>query len=105
MYVIGHNYTSQVYGAPEIAFDIVGSTGNIYRTVINRTPTCSCPDSLKGNQCKHICYGKLSSCGMSYGRTHKASIALVMALKAPEELQYQAAFLSHVSRSLVLLCL
>ena len=57
MFVVGH-HVSQVDGAPEIAFDIVGSTGNLYRTVINRVPNCSCKDNLKGNQCKHICYGR-----------------------------------------------
>ena len=43
--------------APEISFNIVGTTGNIYRTIIGKEPTCDCPDGLKGNQCKHICYG------------------------------------------------
>ncbi|KAJ5745472.1 hypothetical protein N7520_010654 [Penicillium odoratum] len=61
---------------PEISFDIVGSTGNIYKTIIGKEPTCDCPDGKRGNQCKHICY------------------ALVYALKAPRELQYQLAFLT-----------
>lgn len=42
---------------PEISFDMVGSTGNIYKVVIGKVPTCDCPDGLRGNQCKHICYG------------------------------------------------
>ncbi|KAL2785856.1 hypothetical protein BJX66DRAFT_49202 [Aspergillus keveii] len=61
---------------PEMKFDIVGSTGNLYRTTIGKEPTCSCPDGAKGNQCKHICY------------------VLVKVLKAPAHLQYQLAFLS-----------
>lgn len=56
MFVVG-NTVREVDGAPEMSFDIVGSTGNIYKTVIGRMPYCNCPDSEKGNQCKHICYG------------------------------------------------
>ena len=41
-------------------------------------PKCTCPDNLKGNQCKHIVY------------------ALVTVLKAPARLRYQLAFLSSV---------
>ncbi|KAL4870704.1 hypothetical protein BDV12DRAFT_165634 [Aspergillus spectabilis] len=67
---------------PELKFDIVGSTGNIYKTVIGKEPTCSCPDALKGHQCKHICY------------------VLVKVLKAPTHLQYQLAFLSNELREI-----
>lgn len=56
--------------------DIVGSTGNIYKVTIGQVPTCTCPDSLKGNECKHKVY------------------ALHTVLKAPEDLQYQLAFLT-----------
>lgn len=41
---------------PEEQFDMVGTTGNIYTVTIGKQPTCSCPDSRKGNQCKHIVY-------------------------------------------------
>ncbi|KAL4963257.1 RING finger protein [Aspergillus stella-maris] len=67
---------------PELKFDIVGSTGNIYKTTIGKEPTCSCPDAAKGNQCKHICY------------------VLVKVLKAPTHLQYQLAFLSSEIREI-----
>lgn len=43
---------------PEMSFEVVGSTGNLYRTTIKKDPQCDCPDGMKGNQCKHICYGK-----------------------------------------------
>jgi Ring finger domain len=61
---------------PSEDIDIVGSTGNIYRVTISHQPTCTCPDSSKGNECKHKVY------------------ALHTVLKAPENLQYQLALLS-----------
>lgn len=36
--------------------DIVGTTGNIYTVTITHEPRCTCPDAMKGNQCKHIIY-------------------------------------------------
>ncbi|KAK5204612.1 hypothetical protein LTR47_007398 [Exophiala xenobiotica] len=63
-------------GAPSEHIDIVGSTGNVYEVVVCHTPTCTCPDALKGNECKHKVY------------------ALSTVLKAPEHLQYQLALLT-----------
>jgi hypothetical protein len=40
----------------EEVFDLAGTTGNIYQVTISRQPRCTCPDNLKGNQCKHIVY-------------------------------------------------
>lgn len=57
MFVVGHTVTEMNENL-EISFGIVGSTGNIYKTVIRKEPTCDCPDGKSGNQCKHICYGK-----------------------------------------------
>ncbi|KAI5288994.1 hypothetical protein KEM52_000949, partial [Ascosphaera acerosa] len=57
-------------------FTLCGSTGNVYVVVIRQVPSCTCPDAGKGHQCKHIIY------------------VLHNVLKAPEHLQYQAAFLS-----------
>jgi hypothetical protein len=112
MFIIGHEVggTEEV---PEVSFDIVGSTGNLYKTTIKRDPYCDCPDGAKGNQCKHICYGKYSTrtlvLGSHYPINHyhysKRSRSLplliitevlVHALKAPLHLQYQLAFLSSV---------
>ncbi|KPI46076.1 uncharacterized protein AB675_809 [Cyphellophora attinorum] len=56
--------------------DIVGSTGNIYTVTIDNVPSCTCPDSLKGNECKHKVY------------------ALNTVLHAPENLVYQLALLT-----------
>ncbi|KAI9042592.1 RING finger protein [Aspergillus affinis] len=75
MFVVGKTVTG-ADKTPEMAFDIVGSTGNIYKTTIGKVPTCDCPDAQKGNQCKHICY------------------VLAIVLKTPQHLQYQLAFLS-----------
>ena len=58
-------------------FQIAGTTGNIYTVTIDKLPSCTCPDNRRArNQCKHIIY------------------VLVRVLKAPPNLQYQAAFLS-----------
>ncbi|KAL3459268.1 hypothetical protein BJX64DRAFT_279311 [Aspergillus heterothallicus] len=81
MFVVGQTVSSPDE-VPEMNFDIVGSTGNLYKTTIGKEPTCSCPDGTKGNQCKHICY------------------VLVKALKAPEHLQYQLAFISSELREI-----
>lgn len=63
-------------GALEENVDMVGSVGNIYRVTITYQPSCSCPDGLKGNQCKHIIY------------------VLVNVLKARQDLCYQLAFIA-----------
>ena len=57
MFVVGKSVTGSDE-APEMTFSIVGTTGNIYKTTISKVSTCDCPDAQKGNQCKHICYGK-----------------------------------------------
>ncbi|KAK5090361.1 hypothetical protein LTR05_000533 [Lithohypha guttulata] len=56
--------------------DIVGTTGNIYTVTVGRLPSCTCPDHLKGNECKHKVY------------------ALAVVLQAPYEYQYQRALLT-----------
>ncbi|MCJ1444911.1 MAG: hypothetical protein MMC23_005414 [Stictis urceolatum] len=61
---------------PAETIELAGTTGNIYTVTISKTPSCTCPDAKKGNQCKHIIY------------------ALTLILKAPSHLQYQLAFLS-----------
>lgn len=38
---------------PEEEVEMTGSTGNIYTVHIGQRPSCTCPHSLKGNQCKH----------------------------------------------------
>jgi hypothetical protein len=57
MFLIDRNRTTsadELY--EEETFDVAGTTGNIYQVTISKVPTCSCPDALKGNQCKHIIY-------------------------------------------------
>jgi len=67
---------------PSEEIDVVGSTGNIYKVTIGQIPSCTCPDHLKGNECKHKVY------------------ALHTVLKAPEHLQYQLAYLSSELREI-----
>ncbi|TVY73615.1 E3 ubiquitin-protein ligase Zswim2 [Lachnellula suecica] len=58
-------------------FDIAGSKGDVYEVTIGKSPKCTCMDArIRGQRCKHIKY------------------ALVIILKAPENLCYQDAFLS-----------
>ncbi|RFU25433.1 hypothetical protein B7463_g10913, partial [Scytalidium lignicola] len=77
MFLIDRNRTQHESGEYENeVFDIAGSTGNIYQVTISKVPDCTCPDSEKGNQCKHIIY------------------ILVNVLKVKEPLSYQLAFLS-----------
>lgn len=68
MFVLGHTVTG-ADDVPEMSFDIAGTTGNIYKIVIGKEPTCTCPDARKGNQCKHICYGKLNLCAITIPNT------------------------------------
>lgn len=76
MVVLGRRRRTTQSGAPAEDIDIVGSTGNIYTVHIDHDPSCTCPDSMKGHECKHKVY------------------ALHTVLKAPEGLVYQLAFLS-----------
>ncbi|KAH9946354.1 uncharacterized protein BXZ73DRAFT_95853 [Epithele typhae] len=38
------------------SFGVLGSTGNVYTVVIDKKPSCDCPDATKGNHCKHILF-------------------------------------------------
>ncbi|MCJ1311702.1 hypothetical protein MMC25_005375 [Agyrium rufum] len=79
MYVIDRHRDEQS-DVPNETFELAGTTGNIYTVEIGLVPECNCPDSRKGNQCKHI--------------------ILHNVLKAPEHLQYQLAFLSTEIREI-----
>ncbi|KAI9829046.1 MAG: hypothetical protein M1832_000069 [Thelocarpon impressellum] len=77
---------------PTETFQMAGTTGNVYSVVIDRVPTCTCPDnSLKRKQCKHIIYVGLAVIFLK---------VLVNVLKARADLQYQAAFLSSELREI-----
>ncbi|KLJ12667.1 hypothetical protein EMPG_09495 [Blastomyces silverae] len=67
---------------PTEKVQIVGTTGNLYEVVIGLEPWCTCPDSQKGNQCKHIIY------------------VLHNVLKVSGYLEYQLAFLSSELREI-----
>lgn len=54
-YVLGRTRTG-TSECPEEIVEMTGSTGNIYHVHIARLPTCTCPHSQKGNQCKHVIY-------------------------------------------------
>ncbi len=57
MFLIDRERSMSQDGTHEIEeFSIAGTTGNIYKVVVSKVPTCTCPDASKGNQCKHIIY-------------------------------------------------
>ncbi|EIN06971.1 hypothetical protein PUNSTDRAFT_135671 [Punctularia strigosozonata HHB-11173 SS5] len=37
-------------------FSVLGSTGNVYTVVIDKEPSCNCPDAQKGHTCKHVLF-------------------------------------------------
>lgn len=74
-YVLGRSLCG-TRQCPEEVVELTGSTGNIYSVHIAQQPSCTCPHSLKGNQCKHILY------------------VLSRVLRARFELVYQLALLS-----------
>ncbi|KIK07088.1 hypothetical protein K443DRAFT_673661 [Laccaria amethystina LaAM-08-1] len=37
-------------------FSVLGSTSNVYTVTIGRKPKCNCPDTIRGNHCKHIMF-------------------------------------------------
>ncbi|OJD18394.1 hypothetical protein AJ78_01574 [Emergomyces pasteurianus Ep9510] len=83
LFVVGRQREGE--GTDEVPVEkvqIVGSTGNLYEVVIGLVPWCTCPDSEKGNQCKHIIY------------------VLHNVLKVSGYLQYQLAFLSSELREI-----
>ncbi|KAI5357449.1 Putative E3 ubiquitin-protein ligase Zswim2 [Septoria linicola] len=67
---------------PTEEVSLAGTTGNIYQITISRVPSCNCPHARKGNQCKHIVY------------------VLARVLRAPEDLEYQLAFVSSELREI-----
>ncbi|KAI1794565.1 hypothetical protein LXA43DRAFT_995617 [Ganoderma leucocontextum] len=60
-------------------FSVLGSTGNVYTVVIDKKPSCNCPDALKGNHCKHILFIFLKVLQVSMGSGHWYQKALLTA--------------------------
>ncbi|CAI7634587.1 unnamed protein product [Penicillium crustosum] len=82
MYMIRHGI-SGTKDVPKISFEVVGSTGNIYRTIIGNLPTCDCPDvRFRKAQCKHMCF-------------------VLSAMDVPSELRYQRSFLPSELRQML----
>ena len=61
MFIVGQR-VREVDEVPEFHFDVVGSTGNIYKVKIGKLPSCDCPDGKMRcrGECKHIIYGMSS---------------------------------------------
>jgi len=79
MYLVSQENTSESTDKPERTFTVLGSTGNVYNVVIGSMVTCSCPDAMKGNVCKHQLFVFLR----------------VFRLPASSPLIYQKALLAH----------
>lgn len=58
-------------------FKVLGSTGNIYTVVIDKLPSCDCPDAGKGNHCKHILFVYLKVLSVPLISTHWYQKALL----------------------------
>ncbi|KAK0240934.1 hypothetical protein EDD85DRAFT_763132 [Armillaria nabsnona] len=58
-------------------FKVLGSTGNVYTVVIDRTPRCDCPDASKGNHCKHIIFVFIKVLQVSHESSHWYQKALL----------------------------
>ncbi|KAI1391756.1 uncharacterized protein F4822DRAFT_104703 [Hypoxylon trugodes] len=54
-YVLGRT-RSGAAECPEESVELIGSTGNIYVVHVAQQPTCTCPHSQSGHQCKHVIY-------------------------------------------------
>jgi len=65
-------------------FIILGSTGNVYTVEIGKLASCTCPDHLKGNLCKHILFVLIK----------------VMAINPTSPLIYQEAWLESELRDM-----
>lgn len=78
----------------EEAFDVAGSTGNVYQVLISKQPTCSCPDARNGNQCKHFIYVLPFLPLNCIFQVLTPLQVMVNILKARLDLCYQLAFLS-----------
>ncbi|WQF89422.1 Putative E3 ubiquitin-protein ligase Zswim2 [Colletotrichum destructivum] len=60
--------------APEEEVELTGSTGNVYTVHIGQVPSCSCPHSLKGNQCKHWLYVMSRVLRAKYEHTYQLAL-------------------------------
>jgi len=58
-------------------FKVLGSTGNIYTVLIDKLPSCDCPDASKGNHCKHILFVYLKVLNLPLISTHWYQKALL----------------------------
>ncbi|KAJ9482357.1 hypothetical protein VN97_g11073 [Penicillium thymicola] len=76
MYMIRHGI-SGTKDVPKISFEVVGSTGSIYRTIIDKVPTCDCPD------------------------VRFRKVQFLSAMDVPVELRYQQTFLPSELRKML----
>lgn len=80
-YVLGRSRCGTAE-CPEEFVELTGSTGNIYVVHVAQRPSCTCPHSQQGNQCKHVLY------------------VLARVLGARFDLVYQLALLSEELREI-----
>src|SRR5437016_13385833 len=49
--------TNQDQKQDEFSYEVLGSTGSVYKVVLSVNPSCNCPDFLKrSKRCKHILF-------------------------------------------------
>ncbi|GAA5923677.1 hypothetical protein JCM1841_004824 [Sporobolomyces salmonicolor] len=82
-------------------FKVLGSTGNAYTIKIGKTPSCNCPDGMKGNHCKHILFVLLKILQVPQTSNLGVSLAsLHLPPRHPLFLWYQSALLSSELRAI-----
>ena len=47
---------SKVENELQRSYKVLGSSGNVYDVIIGKLPSCTCPDFLRGNLCKHVIF-------------------------------------------------
>lgn len=53
LYLIKQEAISSTSSGPARKFIVLGSTGNVYTVTVDGLVSCTCPDALNGNVCKH----------------------------------------------------
>eukprot|EP00510_Aplanochytrium_minuta_P001452 CAMPEP_0184015068 /NCGR_PEP_ID=MMETSP0954-20121128/6083_1 /TAXON_ID=627963 /ORGANISM="Aplanochytrium sp, Strain PBS07" /LENGTH=318 /DNA_ID=CAMNT_0026295767 /DNA_START=51 /DNA_END=1004 /DNA_ORIENTATION=+ len=61
-YIVDHMFEDK---ERRYVFQVLGSTGNLYKVFICEQPYCTCPDSVKQGICKHILFVYIRIAGLN----------------------------------------
>jgi len=68
-----------------VTLSVLGSTGNVYEVTLSKIPSCTCPDHMKGNLCKHLLFVMLKVAG----------------LRSNDPLVYQSAYITEELETII----